>query len=68
LSGPNRALYQAIRRSWPSLDVLASGGIRDSDDLDDLASLGLYGAIVGKALYEGRIELTEATWRVKHAR
>ncbi|HTT84215.1 MAG TPA: 1-(5-phosphoribosyl)-5-[(5-phosphoribosylamino)methylideneamino]imidazole-4-carboxamide isomerase [Rhizomicrobium sp.] len=68
LSGPNRALYQAIRRRWPSLDVLASGGIRDSDDLDDLASLGLAGAIVGKALYEGRIELTEATWRVKHAR
>jgi phosphoribosylformimino-5-aminoimidazole carboxamide ribonucleotide (ProFAR) isomerase len=37
--------------------VLAAGGIRDESDLDDLASLGLEGAVVGRAVLEGRIRL-----------
>jgi phosphoribosylformimino-5-aminoimidazole carboxamide ribotide isomerase len=67
LSGPNLALYQSIRRRHPALDVLASGGVRDLDDLTELSRLDVTGAIVGKALYEGRIGLADAIARVKHA-
>jgi phosphoribosylformimino-5-aminoimidazole carboxamide ribotide isomerase len=64
LGGPNLVLYQAIRRRHPALDVLASGGV---GNLEDLARLNVTGAIVGKALYEGRIGLADAIARVKHA-
>jgi len=62
LSGPNlesaRALLEATQ-----VAVIASGGIRSTEDLTALKALeplGLAGAIVGKALYEGAIDLTAA--------
>lgn len=65
--GPNFALYEAIRDRRPELDLVASGGVRHTDDLVALSRLGLKGAVVGKAIYEGQIDLTEAIQRVKHA-
>jgi phosphoribosylformimino-5-aminoimidazole carboxamide ribonucleotide (ProFAR) isomerase len=41
--------------------------VRDVDDLNDLARLGVNGAIVGKAIYEGHVELAGAIEQVKHA-
>lgn len=41
-------------------NIIASGGIRCLDDIIALKELGIYGVIVGRALYEGRIDLREA--------
>ena len=57
LEGPNFALYQEAARRLPHLRIQASGGI---SSLDDLARLRTHGAIVGKALWEGRLSLPEA--------
>jgi phosphoribosylformimino-5-aminoimidazole carboxamide ribotide isomerase len=48
--------------------VLASGGVRDLADLIELKTSGVAGAIIGKAIYEGRIDLAEAIAQAKHAR
>jgi phosphoribosylformimino-5-aminoimidazole carboxamide ribotide isomerase len=40
--------------------LLASGGVRDLDDVLALADLGAAGTVVGKALYEGRLDLAKA--------
>jgi phosphoribosylformimino-5-aminoimidazole carboxamide ribotide isomerase len=66
LQGPN---VEAIKKvlDATSLGVIASGGVSSIDDLLVLKRLeikGLIGAIVGKALYEGRIDLKEAIKRV----
>ncbi len=66
LTGTNYALYQSIQERWPRLDILASGGVKGLDDLLTLAKQKLAGAIVGKALYEGRINLADAIQQVKH--
>lgn len=66
-AGPNLALYQAIQTRRPELDLLASGGVRGIDDLHALAELGVGGAIVGKAIYEGHVDLAHAILQVKHA-
>jgi phosphoribosylformimino-5-aminoimidazole carboxamide ribotide isomerase len=56
LSGPDTALVaRVVARS--RLPVLAAGGIRSDDDVDALAQAGAEGAIVGRALLEGRIAL-----------
>jgi phosphoribosylformimino-5-aminoimidazole carboxamide ribotide isomerase len=56
MSGPNLELLARVRER-SGLPVLAAGGIRSDDDLTALAELGLEGAVVGRALLEGRISL-----------
>ena len=58
LKGPN---FEAIRdiNNSVSIDVIASGGISSVDDLRKLSEIGIAGAIVGKALYEKKINLTD---------
>ena len=60
LEGPNFALYEEAARRLPHLRVQASGGVSSLADLD---RLGTDGAIVGKALWEGRIRLDDALAR-----
>ena len=55
LQGPNLRLYSACRHRFPDIRFQASGGVRDSHDLSDLAATGVAWAISGKALLEGRI-------------
>lgn len=55
LQGPATELYRQMREACPELRLIASGGIRALDDLDALAEAGCEGAIVGKAIYEGRL-------------
>ena len=59
LQGTARALYGRIRREQPDVKLIASGGVTDLDDLYALRELDCFGAIVGKAIYEGRISLRE---------
>ncbi len=59
LEGPNFAAYEALSRI-PGLAVIASGGVSSLEDVRHLAGLGLHGAIIGKALYDGRIDLKAA--------
>jgi phosphoribosylformimino-5-aminoimidazole carboxamide ribotide isomerase len=56
LAGPDLALLERVR-SGSALPVLAAGGIRSDEDLDDLAARGLEGAVVGRALIEGAVTL-----------
>lgn len=70
LAGTNNDLYRAIQEKFPQLDILASGGVSSLQDLLDLAKLELAGAITGKAIYEGKLDLAEAikkTAEVRHA-
>jgi phosphoribosylformimino-5-aminoimidazole carboxamide ribotide isomerase len=60
LSGPNLDLYQQMLDRYPSLQLLASGGVSSLADLQAIRRLPLAGAIVGKALYTGRFTLAEA--------
>ncbi len=59
LEGPNVALAAEFAAALP-VPVVASGGVTTADDLRALAETGCEGAIVGKALYEGRFTLAEA--------
>lgn len=57
LQGSSNELYQEIMTKFPTLKLIASGGVTSEDDLKQLQEIGVYGAIVGKAIYEGRISL-----------
>lgn len=65
LAGPATGLYKDLLSSFPSLSLIASGGVSSMQDLEDLASVGCEGAIVGKAIYEGRISLKELSGFIK---
>lgn len=60
LSGTNRALYAQLLSEYPSFSITASGGVSSIDDVLALRGIGMYGAIIGKAYYEGKINLAEA--------
>lgn len=60
LTGPNLDLYAHVRRIAPSLELQASGGIRDLDDIQALREAGMTGAVLGRALLEGHFTLGEA--------
>jgi phosphoribosylformimino-5-aminoimidazole carboxamide ribotide isomerase len=59
LQGPAFDLYRKIMDQFPDLKLIASGGVAGMDDLHQLNEMGVYGTIVGKAYYEGRISLEE---------
>ena len=59
LTGPNFDLYVDILNRYPALQLQASGGVRDIDDLELLRELGVPAAISGKALLDGRITAKE---------
>lgn len=59
LGGANLDLYRKLSGEI-SVDIIASGGVSTSKDILYLQYIGLYGAILGKALYEGKIDLKEA--------
>lgn len=59
LQGPSTELYKKIRKTYPSLELIASGGVSTITDVETLESLGLSGAIIGKAIYESKITLLD---------
>lgn len=60
MQGPGYELYESVVEEFPSLSVVASGGVRNQQDLDQLVEMGVSGAIVGKAFYEGTLSFKEA--------
>lgn len=59
LEGPSTELYKSIVEKFPGLHFIASGGVSSIDDVYQLQELGCKGVIIGKAIYEGRIQLSE---------
>ncbi len=59
LQGPSFDLYRNLQDQAPKLNIIASGGVSNMSDIEILADMGLFGVIVGKAIYEGRVTLKE---------
>lgn len=59
LAGTNTQLYKDILAKY-SLKLIASGGVTTIDDIRELRECGAFGAILGKAIYNGNIDLVEA--------
>jgi phosphoribosylformimino-5-aminoimidazole carboxamide ribotide isomerase len=59
LEGPSIELYKKILQQHPSLQLIASGGVSQLKDLEELRTIGCSAAIVGKAIYENKISLSE---------
>ncbi|MBC2039770.1 1-(5-phosphoribosyl)-5-[(5-phosphoribosylamino)methylideneamino]imidazole-4-carboxamide isomerase [Listeria marthii] len=66
LTGPNLEQMAALQKHV-SINLIASGGVSSRADLEALAELGLYGAIAGKALYNGNISMSDVTEVEQHA-
>ena len=60
MQGTNHDLYRDLQSRFPTLQIVASGGVSSMEDVTRLADTGLYGAIIGKAYYIGAIDLKEA--------
>lgn len=59
LQGPSFSLYEEIMQELPELKLVASGGVSSIKDLEQLQKIGVFGAIVGKAYYEGKVSLQD---------
>ncbi len=59
LQGPTTELYKSIMEKFPSIYLIASGGISSLDDIRTLDKAGIPAVVFGKALYEGRFTLKE---------
>lgn len=59
MQGSSIELYDRILDNFPNINLIASGGVTSIKEIKQLEDLGVYGAIVGKAIYEGLIDLDE---------
>ncbi|HEX8314397.1 MAG TPA: HisA/HisF-related TIM barrel protein, partial [Flavisolibacter sp.] len=59
LEGPSIELYKSIIEKFPALHFIASGGVSSIDDVYLLQDIGCKGVIIGKAIYEGRVQLSD---------
>lgn len=67
LSGSSMELYADILQKYPKMKLIASGGVASIEELETLSDMGLYGAIVGKAIYENQITLEDlAAYLARH--
>lgn len=57
-NGPNLPLYRELATSFPDLSWIASGGVRNMDDLRSLASSGAAACVIGRALLDGTLPPT----------
>jgi phosphoribosylformimino-5-aminoimidazole carboxamide ribotide isomerase len=55
LEGPNAELYSALSKEFPALHFIASGGISRMTDVQNMENAGCWGAVIGKAIYEGHL-------------
>ena len=58
LQGPNFKMYQQIKEA-STINFVVSGGIKDKQNILDVASKDYYGCIIGKAYYEGKVDIQE---------
>ena len=59
MKGANHGLYRELSEKF-DMQIVASGGVSSMDDVERLAALDIYGAIIGKAYYTGAIDLQSA--------
>lgn len=59
LQGPSFDLYKNIMDKTPTIQLVASGGVSCMADVERLAEMNIFGVIIGKAIYEGTIQLAE---------
>jgi phosphoribosylformimino-5-aminoimidazole carboxamide ribotide isomerase len=59
LEGPAVELYKSILSKYPWIRLIASGGVSGYNDLVELKNCGVFGTIIGKAIYENKITLKE---------
>ena len=59
LKGASIDLYKRILEKFPKLYLIASGGVSSMDDIYQLREIGCSGIIIGKAIYEGRLKLSD---------
>jgi phosphoribosylformimino-5-aminoimidazole carboxamide ribotide isomerase len=59
LEGPSIDLYKSILEKFPKLHFIASGGVSKLEDVLQLKEIGCKGVIIGKAIYEGRVQLID---------
>ncbi len=59
LEGPSLDLYREIKTKVKGINLIASGGITSLKDVEELSEAGCEGAIIGKAIYEGKLNLKE---------
>lgn len=59
LQGSSIELYMELLDEMPELKLIASGGVSSRDEIINLDKAGLFGVIIGKALYEGRLKVSE---------
>ena len=59
MSGINAGLYEKLIKLTPT-DITPSGGVTSLSDIIRLKEIGVYGAILGRAMYTGNIDLREA--------
>ncbi len=57
LSGVNHDLYRTLMRDWPSIEFIASGGVAGEQDLIRLKEDGVHAVVVGRAYFEGTLDL-----------
>ncbi|MCC8195386.1 MAG: 1-(5-phosphoribosyl)-5-[(5-phosphoribosylamino)methylideneamino]imidazole-4-carboxamide isomerase [Ruminococcus sp.] len=60
LKGTNIALYEKLCRDFPAVEIIASGGVTALEEITELKSAGVSGAIIGKAYYTGMIDIGKA--------
>ncbi|HOK99590.1 MAG: 1-(5-phosphoribosyl)-5-[(5-phosphoribosylamino)methylideneamino]imidazole-4-carboxamide isomerase [Bacteroidales bacterium] len=59
LQGSSIEIYRRLHHDFPKLNIIASGGITFLHEIEELDRSGIYGVIIGKAIYEGRINLED---------
>ena len=59
LEGPATELYKEVMAEYPSLNLIASGGISSNEDIKELNRYGIPSVVFGKAIYEGKIDMKE---------
>lgn len=59
LEGPAIELYKELLVEFPGINLIASGGVGSIEDVEKLAETGVWGVIIGKAIYENRVKLND---------
>lgn len=59
MQGPSLQLYKKLLAKHNNIQLIASGGVRNTADIEALQQIGMHGVIIGKAFYEGQIRLTD---------
>ncbi len=67
LTGPSIPLYKQLKARFPSLYLTASGGVSSEEDIEELEKANIEAVIIGKALYEGKIDLQAISKKYNYA-